>query len=269
MNKQNPLLIALDFDGVICDSVRETAVSGWRAARHVWPADIATPEPPVAVMERFIRLRPYLHTGYEAIPLMRLAMRGVQPSEMTGTDIERAKQEVLAETGLAKKDFLGYFSDTRDEWIKSDEDDWLSRNHFYPGTLEAVEETQKHHEVFIITTKLTRFAEKLLKKGGLSIGRDRIFGLDVGKPKEDILEELRARRDLREMPTHFVEDRLATLRRIEKVPALSGVRLYLCDWGYNTPEDREEAEKDPRINLLHELKTIYQGSHQPRCQCSV
>jgi hypothetical protein len=50
---------------------------------------------------------------------------------------------------------------------------------------------------------------------------------------------------------HFVEDRFETLLSVMKDPALENVKLYLVDWGYNTPEQRAEARKlAPRIELI-------------------
>jgi len=46
----------------------------------------------------------------------------------------------------------------------------------------------------------------------------------------------------------FVEDRLKTLV-VHQQPDLDAVKLYLADWGYNTPAERESAQND-RIQLL-------------------
>jgi hypothetical protein len=46
---------------------------------------------------------------------------------------------------------------------------------------------------------------------------------------------------------------------VTKIPALDSVQLYLVDWGYNTPIQREEAERMyPRIKLINgeEFKTL-------------
>jgi len=45
-----------------------------------------------------------------------------------------------------------------------------------------------------------------------------------------------------------VEDRLKTA--IGASTDLDAVKLYLADWGYNTPAERESAQNDPRIQLL-------------------
>ncbi len=63
-------IYALDFDGVICDSAVETAITGWKAAGTLW-ADMPTAVPQEKI-EQFRLIRPMIETGYEAILAMRL-----------------------------------------------------------------------------------------------------------------------------------------------------------------------------------------------------
>ena len=48
----------------------------------------------------------------------------------------------------------------------------------------------------------------------------------------------------------FVEDKLSTLAKISSQPELEAVKLYLADWGYNTPAERESVLQQSRIQLL-------------------
>ena len=80
-------VFALDFDGVLCDSVAETAVTGWRAGRRLWP-EWQADEPPAAALEQFVALRPLLETGYQAILLMHMVCTGV-PEDEIGFDPPR------------------------------------------------------------------------------------------------------------------------------------------------------------------------------------
>ncbi len=68
------ILYALDFDGVICDSAVETAITGWKAAGQIWN-DMPRTVPP-AMIERFREVRPIIETGYESILAMRLIHLG-------------------------------------------------------------------------------------------------------------------------------------------------------------------------------------------------
>ncbi len=63
-----PAILALDFDGVLCDGMREYFESAWHAYRRLRPA--VPPEPPPGLFERFARLRPLVETGWEMPVLM-------------------------------------------------------------------------------------------------------------------------------------------------------------------------------------------------------
>ena len=72
-------VLALDFDGVLCDSVDETAVSAWRAGSLLW-GDMVGQRPPAALLEAYRQTRPAVETGYQAILAMRLLLDG-EPTE--------------------------------------------------------------------------------------------------------------------------------------------------------------------------------------------
>jgi len=71
-------LLALDFDGVLCDSVRETAISGWKAGAAIWP-DMSDPLPPDELLDAYRLARPIIEVGQEAILVMRLLKDGHDP----------------------------------------------------------------------------------------------------------------------------------------------------------------------------------------------
>ena len=57
-------LWALDFDGVICDSVRESSLSAWQAARRVFPELMQESEDRQdEVVEKMRVVRPVVETG--------------------------------------------------------------------------------------------------------------------------------------------------------------------------------------------------------------
>ena len=44
-------------------------------------------------------------------------------------------------------------------------------------------------------------------------------------------------------------DRIETLFEMIQRPRLGEVRFYLAGWGYNTPEQRKQARRHPRITV--------------------
>jgi phosphoglycolate phosphatase-like HAD superfamily hydrolase len=240
-------VFALDFDGVICDTAGEAAVSAWKAARALWPG-LPEADPDDAWVERLRRLRPVLETGYEAVILARLIQGGVSDREILARFRELCAS-LLAEEGRSSAPLTRLFGHTRDQWIAHDPVGWLARQRFYPGVLEAVQTTLAESPVFILTTKQERFVKVLLGSRGLVLPEGAIFGLERGKLKEDVLRDLKRRPEFLGARLHFVEDRLATLERVAKCTDLGDVRLYLAGWGYNTPEERLRASGMPRVTI--------------------
>lgn len=239
-------VFVLDFDGVLCDSAAETAVSAWRTGRRFFP-DWAGNDPPPAVVEDFVAVRPVLETGYQAILLLHRILAGVSRADIR-REGAAAAETLLPRLGLDKPTLIRAFGETRDAWIAADPAGWLARHRFYPGTLERLRERLAAGcPVRIATTKQERFVLALLAGENLDFPAEHVFGLDSGKNKEQILRETQA-----EFPAaaiHFVEDRLDTLHRVEACPELAAVRLYYADWGYGLPPERAAAQANPRIQI--------------------
>jgi phosphoglycolate phosphatase-like HAD superfamily hydrolase len=241
-------VFCFDFDGVVCDSAPETGLSAWHACRELWPE---MPEaPPPAVLDRFCRLRPVLHTGYEAIPLMRLIAQDAAPDEGFFARWPAMRDEWMHAKRLDKDDLQRRFGAQRDRMIAEDAAGWLALNPFYPGMAELLADVIRRHDLFIITTKQERFAQRLLSHNQLFLPPERIFGLERNRSKPEILTHLLARPGLAGRPFHFIEDRLETLLDVAARPELNVIRLYLADWGYNTPRQRAQAAREPRIELV-------------------
>jgi phosphoglycolate phosphatase-like HAD superfamily hydrolase len=240
-------VLALDFDGVICDSAAETAVTAWRAGRELWP-EWRGQEPTEDCLTGFVELRPVLETGFEAILLMRLVYDGVAPATVRA-DFPGRCAALMQDLSTSRADLVRLFGSTRDRWIAADLRDWLGRHRFYPGVLPWLQQRLETQPVYILTTKQERFVLALLESGGVELSADRVFGLDAGKTKIEVLHLLS------ETPTHrgteilFVEDRLAALRRVTRETRLDHVSLLLAKWGYNTPEERAEAAASARIRV--------------------
>ncbi len=242
-----PAILALDFDGVLCDGMREYFESTWRAYRALRPA--VPPDPPAGLFERFARLRPVVESGWEMPALVHALLAGAPEAEL-----RRAwrPEAWLADLGRARGAVAAELDRVRDAWIAQDEAGWLASHRFYPGVIERLRGLADGPvRVFVITTKEGRFAQKLLEGEGLALGPEQVYGKEAQRPKREILRELIARHaEGRALALWFVEDRLKTLQDVKTERALDGAGLFLAAWGYNTPDDREAARRDDRIVLL-------------------
>ena len=240
-------VVCLDFDGVICDSAGETGATGWRAAAQLWP-DIEG-DAPTAILEGFARIRPVLQTGFESILMVRLLFEGVGEDEILA-DFARLGPELMARHDLERAPLVTLFGETRDRWLRADLDSWLALHRFYPGAGEtAARMAAAGTDVFIITTKQTRFAVALLEAAGVSLPADRVFGLEAGK-KTEVIRALGQRQELAGNRFVFVEDRLETLLKVGQAEGLPELDLYLADWGYCTEAEIATARRDGRLTVL-------------------
>ncbi|MFS7932356.1 putative HAD-like superfamily protein [Helianthus anomalus] len=255
-------LYALDFDGVLCDSVGETAISCVKAAKLRWPELFATVDSSLEdwFVDQMRILRPVVETGYETLLIVRLLLEIKNPSLRTssvanGLTVEGILENwfdilpvVMKEWSENKEELIDLFDVVRDEWVENNVDAWLGANRFFPGVPDALKFSSS--QLYIVTTKRGRFADLLLRElAGVTIPPERLYALGSG-PKVETLKMLQKRPEHQGLTLHFVEDRLATLKNVIKDPELNGWNLYLVDWGYNTQKDRDEAANHSRINLL-------------------
>ena len=191
-----------------------------------------------------------MHTGFEAIPLMRLIEAGRESDERIFEAFTALRDELIARENLAREELQRVFGEIRDRLIEQDQESWLKWNRFYPGVGEALAAAIGNHPVFIVTTKQERFVELLLRHHRIKLAGERIFGLERKRSKPEILTELAGRAEFGTAALHFIEDRLETLEAVIEILGLQPLKLYLADWGYNTPHQRRQAAENPRIEIL-------------------
>lgn len=229
-------LYALDFDGVICHSAIETAITAWLAAQTLWP-EMQNKTLTESRIQEFVQMRPCLEYGYEAPLIMRLLHQQValQPN---CSNYAACIQTLISDNGFNLDALQLLFGRTRDAQIEENEAKWLSNNPLFARVLAKLKNV-KAEDWLIITTKQERFVKKILEGNHISLADDHLFGLDKKQSKQAVLEKLVT--DYPDRPITFIEDRLPTLLGVQQNPALTSITLQLVDWGYNTLEDREAA----------------------------
>ncbi|MEO0947496.1 MAG: HAD family hydrolase [Cyanobacteria bacterium J06641_5] len=238
-----PQILALDFDGVLCDGLREYFQTSWRAYQQIWPT--VSPEAiDLTVWEnRFGPLRAVIETGWEMPLLLRAIATGATDAEIL-EDWPGVRQGLVMAEALDPKVLARTLDGVRDAWIAEDLDSWLGLHRFYPGTAARLQAllgaagVAGQPQPYIVTTKEGRFARQLLAREGLEFASDRIIGKEIRQPKPQTLEQIIATAGVEPAQVWFVEDRLKTLQLTAQTPTLDGIGLFLADWGYNTARDR-------------------------------
>ncbi len=244
-----PKILALDFDGVICNSVYEGLLSAWRVLRDLGraPGDGPSPE----VKASYARLRPALEIGWEFPVMLRAVLDGIPEDDLLREFQTKWCQHILEKYRLNRKDLTRRFDTTRDVWIGSDLDGWLGVQHFYEGIAARLRALiGSPTQIFVITTKEGKYARLLLERNGVSLPADRVWGKERARPKAELLKTLHRDLGMAYRDIWFVEDRLKTLHSVEQQADLGDVALFLATWGYNPATEQAEAAADPRIHPL-------------------
>jgi phosphoglycolate phosphatase-like HAD superfamily hydrolase len=253
-------LFALDFDGVVCDSVGESSLSAWKHGVQLWPELFEherANEKKDTVLDKLRAVRPVVETGYENTILARALLEN-----LNGYDVESIlkdwpilSEKLMQKWQLDRKTMVLEFGKIRDDWIRTDFKSWLQPNALYEDVPEALRfcTERRDAKVTIVTTKQARFADAILvDMGGVKIPEEDLISTTVsGEPKADVLvrlEETFNKDGASRMI--FVEDKLSTLIKVANDKRLSKWDLFFVDWGYNTEDERQVAKHDYRMKLI-------------------
>ena len=252
-------ILALDFDGVLCDGMREYFETTRRTYVRVWPNEKAPGED---LFSAFRALRPVIMSGWEMPLLLRAIARGSDQATILRSWDEVRDQLVRSEAApgadLAHT-LQRTLDDVRREWIAADGDDWLSQNVPYCRLDELRRVVGEPERALVVTTKEGEFARLILDSWNVRLAG--IQGKEAGTHKCDnlraLIDEFASSRGRRPR-LWFAEDRLETLEHVTTHPDLADVQLFLATWGYNTPATRAAASRGGRVHLL-ELDRFRQG----------
>lgn len=243
-----PKILALDFDGVICNGLKEYFKTTLRTYQKLWKDDSQNDLEIWA--NSFYKLRPVIETGWE-MPILLRALVLQYEQDNIESNWHNVCSEIVTKENLNKQQVMSALDGVRDHWIQTDLDNWLALHEFYPGVLEKLGKLLDSSTLlYIVTTKEGRFVKQLLKQQNLSFPEDHIFGKEVKQPKFDTLRQIL--KINQETPNNlwFIEDLLKTLNKVKSQEYLTEVNLFLADWGYNTIKSHELVKQDSTINLL-------------------
>jgi phosphoglycolate phosphatase-like HAD superfamily hydrolase len=212
-------LLVLDFDGVVCDSIKECFVSSWIAYHGLerGSGDTAVPsEMPIG----FSRLRPFIRTGADFLFIQEILATGAEVID------QRAFDELTRAAGEPKRArYHELYYRARTALLERDRASWLAMNRIYPHIAEGFALMGPATLPFILSTKKPRFIAEILAAARIEMPAERILWSDA-EPKLVTVERLR--RDGGCERACFVEDQLDHIRENTN----PRIDVFLATWGY-------------------------------------
>ncbi|MEE1799908.1 haloacid dehalogenase-like hydrolase [Streptomyces sp. JV176] len=222
-------LLALDFDGVVCDALDECALITWLGEQT---HDRALPGPgqlarvPEEFTARFRKVRDYARV------LDHFLVAHHPEADAIGSQAEFDR--LYASLPLPRvRRFVAAASAARDWFRESEPEFWLGLHTLYPGVPGLLRRAGV--PVVIVTAKDEPSVRAILARHGLESAVAEVYGECAAKP--EAVREACARRGVPLEAATFVDDNLTNVRRV----SAAGVRARWALWGYQTPEHRAEA----------------------------
>jgi len=267
-------ILALDFDGVLCDSSREVFVVAVDA--------YASREPGSVLLDRLRPMRDdalgggdgfrsdaLYATFIELLPLGNRAEDFGVSLKAVENHLEISDQEQYdAFFGTVDADWLKSFHRefyaARSQLREADTPAWLGLHLPYPGLAEVLRSHQERTRPAVATAKDALSVQLLLEH----LGYDEVFDPELildketGVDKTHHLQALRERTGSEFDRITFVDDKVNHLVKV----ATLGVRPVLAGWGFNTSREHARArELGYAVATLDDAEAIlFEGEESDR-----
>lgn len=244
-------VLALDFDGVVCDSLREvlatalatyevmvpdSPLTGALRTRHGggrWHTFDLANDP---VRQPFEAMMP-LGNRAEDFGVSLLAIdRGHAITDQDDYDAFYAQLE----PGWAD-DFHRQFYEQRSRAHNADPEGWVALHSPYPEFLGLLRRRAADTRLALATAKDRGSARRLLDHLGVGdlFAPDLVLDKEAGRSKTAHLKAVRDRTGVDLTDLTFVDDKVNHLERVAPL----GVRCVLAGWGFNTEREHRRARE--------------------------
>ncbi|MBC8191500.1 MAG: hypothetical protein ISR87_09870 [Candidatus Marinimicrobia bacterium] len=225
-------MLALDFDGVIADSIDECMVTAYNAFTHAnWDYEPRKDLSGFSDLEigEFRNLRPLIRRGEDYVFLL-LAM-----SEKRQFLTQAKFDGFLDNNEIHREEYRRLFYAERERLQTQNPESWLNLNPLYPGMASFLK-SRDVGEIFIVTTKDLVSVRLILEHNGIALRSDQMFQAVKTLRKPEILNSIQTKRGVEREQVHFIDDHVGTILEAKQD---SSARVYCATWGYNTPEQLE------------------------------
>jgi phosphoglycolate phosphatase-like HAD superfamily hydrolase len=227
--------LALDFDGVICDSAREAFVVAVRTYAKTLSPAFARNELDEALFAEFLALMPLGNRAEDYAIALSAIERGRALADQAAYDAYRRELDPAALRAFHKR-----FYRERHAWSERDPAGWNARMRAYPGICELLRRRAGEVQLAIATAKDRRSVRALLETYGVAelFPDGAIHDKETGVSKREHIRAIAESAGISPSAVTFVDDKLNHLEQVAEL----GARCVLAAWGYNGERERRGAE---------------------------
>jgi phosphoglycolate phosphatase-like HAD superfamily hydrolase len=244
MVKHGIAALALDFDGVICDSMDECLVAAANARANlrgegeVVRSVSDLPEP---FVRHFRRLRYLVGPAGEFGLLLDLIEQGVQA-------VDRAEFRAMAlERRREVQRFASMFFEARRQHMAEDLGGWLRLHRMYDAFQSGYERWRKQVPIYLVTTKDCLSVGQFNQSWNLGLDAARMWTKERFDQKSDALKGILDELACPPSSLLFVDDNLDHLADA----SASGCTCIWASWGYTPQAEYDGSAR--RIDNMEQL----------------
>lgn len=243
--------LALDFDGVIADSITECLILGHNAFVEFSKGgqkitSLKDLEDDKLTQSR--RLRNFIRSGEDYV-YISLALKE-RISIVNQGDFDDFKQKYSD----VKSVFFQLFYQERERLSSNYWDRWLRMIPLYPGMQGFMGDFNPKEKLVVISTRKAEYVATILDGYGISLHSDNLFFADEKRNKRVIIHELLTTKNIPAESFYFVDDQIDTLIKVNDTE----IHCFMAEWGYHNDDQLEKARKGGiKILGLQEFYSLF------------
>jgi phosphoglycolate phosphatase-like HAD superfamily hydrolase len=222
-------VIVLDFDGVICDSLKECLLISWNSWQRKSPSAFSpqgVADIPQPFLDRFQRYRSFSrHLGHFFVALGAMEDEPRIETQQEFEDYYASLDQKIVSEFVVRA--TAYRAAVRQERRQV----WLDSHVLYYG-MQQVLISSASAPLYIVTARDRASVQEVLQSKAIPFAPEHIFGEQTDK-----LAALRTIEQRERMPPIFVDDHLSNVLSSRR----AGYQTWWAVWGYHAPEHEQTA----------------------------
>ncbi|OFZ97929.1 MAG: hypothetical protein A2Z44_06435 [Betaproteobacteria bacterium RBG_19FT_COMBO_58_11] len=216
-------VVALDFDGLICDGLKECILVAWNGYHGKDTAafsDDGLAAIPQWFAERFGYLRNFAkHLGHFYVPLV-----DSDTSIISQADFDARYKRI---PGDDVYQFVTKVSHYRQLVREEMEERWLGYHTLYPGMKDFLASIKT--PAYIVTAKDRQSVLSILKRAGIEMAEERVYG--DRQAKLEAFADIARKEQIANESLYFFDDNVLNVIEAKN----ENYNAYWATWGYNIP----------------------------------